>query len=45
MTYLKDLLDRLGTALRITSPRDAQAGSTTTNQTGPVQEPAGPARP
>jgi len=40
MSYLKDLIERLGKALRIKSPPQARAGSASTNHLGPVQGPA-----
>ena len=40
MEYLKDLIERLGKALRITSPSEAPAASASTNHLGPVQGPA-----
>jgi hypothetical protein len=39
MEYLKDLIERLGKALRIKSPPQARAGSASTNHLGPVQRP------
>jgi hypothetical protein len=39
MEYLKDLIERLGKALRIKSPAQARRGSASTNQLGPGQGP------
>jgi hypothetical protein len=39
MQYLKDLIERLGNALRIKSPPQAPEGSAPTNQLAPVQGP------
>jgi hypothetical protein len=39
MEYLKDLIERLGKALRIKSPPQARQGSASTNQLGPVHGP------
>ena len=39
MDYLKDLIERLGKALRIKSPPEAREGSASTNHLGPVQGP------
>ena len=39
MKYLKDLIDRLGKALRIKSPAPGAGGPTSTNHLGPVQGP------
>jgi hypothetical protein len=40
MDYLKDLIERLGKALRIKSPPEARKGSASTNHLGPpVQGP------
>jgi len=40
MEYLKDLIERLGKALRIKSPSGAPTVSASTNQLGPVEGPA-----
>jgi hypothetical protein len=39
MQHLKDLIERLGKALRIKSPPQTREGSASTNQLGPVQGP------
>jgi hypothetical protein len=40
MEYLKDLIERLGKALRIKSPSQAPTVSASTNHLGPVEGPA-----
>ena len=40
MEYLKDLIERLGKALRIKSPSKAPTASASANQLGPVEGPA-----
>jgi hypothetical protein len=40
MEYLKNLIERLGKALRITSPSQAPTASASTNHLGPVEGPA-----
>ena len=40
MEYLKNLIERLGKALRIKSPSQAPTVSASTNQLGPVEGPA-----
>jgi hypothetical protein len=39
MEQLKDLIDRLGKALRITTKTDPPAESTSTNDLGPIHGP------
>jgi hypothetical protein len=40
MEYLKNLIERLGKALRITSPSGEPTASVSTNHLGPVEGPA-----